>query len=83
MTTPNPIHYFDQAVADPRDVWLNEAIRQGRVPSTCLQLGTNVMLAVGKNVDPCAPCWCNRAKCGGREPTILKEHDLMFLMRKD
>lgn len=72
MTSLPILNYFNRDHADPRDVWLNGAKKQGHVPQRCLQLGTNVAFAVGAKVDPCAPCGCPREKCGGREPTLLK-----------
>lgn len=60
------LHYFDQSSADPDDIHLKMAIRQGYVPETCLLGGVLVMGLVGEGKSPCAGCNCSRAKCHGK-----------------
>ena len=48
------------------DIFLQGAIGQGYVPSTCELDGHLVMFLVNKGEDPCAGCNNDRAVCHGR-----------------
>lgn len=61
------IDYFKQAKADPDDALLQEAIRLGKVPETCLLGGLVVMRCMKMRLDPCKGCTGPRAKCHGRK----------------
>lgn len=61
------IHYFDQDAPDQDDLLLQQAIKEKRVPDTCLFGGAMVMEFAAKDRDPCGVCPCPvRDKCGGR-----------------
>lgn len=61
------LEYFSQAEADRDDVLLQQAIKEGRVPATCLFGGQMVMEFAAKDRDPCTVCPCPvRERCGGR-----------------
>ena len=59
-------HYFNQEKSDEDDIWLELAITQGYVPSTCLLGGNVVVGLVNENKDPCKGCQGPRLKCFGR-----------------
>lgn len=66
MSEKSTLHYFDQSEADPADILLGLAKRQGYVPKNCLLGGLVVMGEINKGNDPCRGCECERVKCGGR-----------------
>lgn len=59
--------YFLQEAADADDLKLAAAIKEGKVPSSCLLGGPVVMLAVAAGRDPCSGCNGLRERCKGRE----------------
>ena len=63
------VHYFEQDKADDDDIQLKMAINQGYVPVGCLLGGMTVMSEIFAGRNPCAGCYCDREKCGGREAT--------------
>jgi hypothetical protein len=60
------ISYFNQQEADPDDLMLRAAIKNGYVPSTCLLSGSVVIAERLEGNDPCAGCNGPRARCNGR-----------------
>ena len=60
------LHYFNEGIADPEDIFLKMSIEQGYVPKTCLLGGQVVWGLISDGKDPCKGCNCNRIKCGGR-----------------
>jgi len=59
-------HYFEQKSADPADILLQLAKKQGYVPINCLLSGKIVMSEINKRNDPCVGCRGPRTICHGR-----------------
>ena len=60
------LHYFEEGEAPDSDLELAAAKQQGYVTERCLLAGIVVMNDVRQGKDPCAGCFCDRVKCGGR-----------------
>ena len=62
--------YFEEGVASPADKMLAKAIKDAKVPATCLLGGYMVKAEVMLGNAPCASCSGPREKCGGRAKVI-------------